>query len=136
MTTPNQISGIYGGLDIAFKNYSGSDIGEYICVAVDTVNLADGGGTAFTGCVLSSNTTFVGVTQTIIPTLKSGLVRLQGVSVCIASATVAPGAALMPDSAGKVLTKTSTNTTMGRCLGSAANTEKVAVLLVPGGVTA
>lgn len=136
MAQLNQVSGVGIGLDIYFKNYSGSDIAAGLCVAVDTVNLADGGGTAFTGVVLSSNTTFVGVTVTSIPTLKTGLVRLAGIAVCTAAATVAPGAALMPDTAGKVLTKTSTNTTMGRCLGTALVSESVAVLLVPGGVTA
>jgi hypothetical protein len=127
MAQINQLGGIaVAGGDIPVKNYGGSDIAAGLVVKYDTSN--PGGTNLPRGVVITSNDTLaMGVTVTVIPAGKTGLVRTLGQAIGTASATIHVGQVLMSDSAGKVLPQTAAKTQIGIATSEALNGDFVAI---------
>jgi len=100
------------GLRSALNN-SGADIGAYLCISRDStlneVILTSGGNVQIDGTTTETFTDADGVYYTY---------QTEGVAKCTASAAVTIGALVMPDAAGKVLTRTGTNSIVGTALTS------------------
>jgi hypothetical protein len=127
MAQINQLGGIaVNGGDIPVKNYGGSDIAAGLVVKYDTTN--PGGTNLPRGVVITSDDTLaMGITVTVIPAGKMGLVRTLGQGIATASATIHVGQVLMSDAAGKVLPQTVTKYQIGIAASEALNGDFVAV---------
>lgn len=125
MAQINQLGGV-PGLDLAFKNYTGADIAAGIAVKLDAANPPN---TNVAGGVIlpTSDVDAFGVTMEILPAGKIGRVRVGGVVVATASATITYGDVLMADAAGKVLPQTAGKCQIGRALSSAVAGDAVNV---------
>jgi hypothetical protein len=127
MAQINQLAGIaIAGGDITVKNYGGTDIAAGLAVKYDTAN--PGGSGIPRGVVITaSDVAAMGVTVTVIPAGKTGLVRTMGQAVATASGTLHVGDIVMTDSAGKVLAQTAGKYQLGIAASEAITADPVLV---------
>ena len=106
MARYDQFAGTYL-LDLPVHNYTGSTLAEGVAGILDTTNTASSN--LDPGVTLpASDAKTIGFLPSAIPAGKSGVVRVQGVSVAIPTVgvTFAPGDPLMSDSSGFVKAQT------------------------------
>lgn len=94
------------------KNTTASDLDRYLCVqhksgAVEEIELPSGG-TATVAGVLMEDAPGTGVQADLMRSYQ-----VAGMAVCIAGAAITANDLVMPTSAGKVITRTGTNTIVG-----------------------
>ncbi len=139
MATYNQISSlpIMGG-DVAFKNYSGTEIPSGTAVLFDGTNKGDVNNAA--GIVVPTASAGVaktaGVTVERIPSLGTGRVRMLGGAVAVANATLNPGDLVQIDDTalhmGEVKAAASTNELLGKALSAAVAGDPILVWISVG----
>lgn len=122
----NQLGGVQL-LDLPVKNFTGSDIPDGTALIFDVANLATSNLPA--GVVTSTGTTGIGFASGVIPTGKTGLMRVYGIAVAIAGGTINPNDVLMTNASGQVVTQTAAAPQVGYCLSAAVATDKVQVLI-------
>jgi hypothetical protein len=133
MAQPNQLAN-KDLCSIAVYNGSGSTITEGYAVALDASYPPATWGAP--GVKLTTGATdVVGFAKATILTGKFGFVQVAGIARAIAAGTITFGTtlAVMTDSAGKVVAKTSGNRSAGVPLSTAASGDEVLVL-IGGGV--
>ncbi len=116
---------ILGG-DITVKNYTGTDIPAFTAVKFD---IANPGGTSNSRGVITttSDANSYGVTLTVIPAGKQGLIRTHGEAVCVASGSISLGDTVMTDATGKVLVQTAGKYQLGIATSVAVANDQVTV---------
>lgn len=116
-------------LEIPVHNYSTTtDLAEGVAVIPDTSNT--GGANTAMGVVLpASDAKPFGFLTTKIPFGKSGVCRVYGVAVGVASGTLHVGDIVMTDSAGAVKAQTTGLAQIGIAVSEAVSTDRVLVLI-------
>jgi hypothetical protein len=145
VVTYDQLAQTYGGLDVTFKNYGGSDIAANLAVALDATNYVGDSTSTHTvpGIVLPTAaggdpTLCIGVTMETVKAGGHGRVRVKGIAAVQfyhASLTVAPGvmvdASAHSGDAGHVTLHTAAKASIGQTISGGASLDTILISVDP-----